>query len=256
MITNEYLKPMISVDKRRKRVNYAINELKLKGDSFEKQEKNLIYKDDDMALYMEKPGKDDGKRKGKNKIHDLTPIVIINNNEKLIYNEGDTFKIIWSKIYELDNELSLKGEDKAIRKLYLLIYRLAYMVDFECHEGSKIFLPSEEFKNEVIGIQKVIDKHRINFNVKGYLAFLDLLGWNEDYKYQYDTTFSNRYKGRLNCILCMISVPLKLKNLKIKKGTILNLDSIIDMCYTFSMSRGIYVLDKADMINLLDLEDN
>ncbi len=256
MITNEYLKPIVSVEKRKERVKYAINDLKLKGKSFENQEENLIYKDNDMALFMGNPGKDNGKKRGQNIIHDLTPIVKVNNKMELVYNEGDTFKEIWSKIYELDIELSEKGEAKTMKKLYLLIYRLAYMVDFEYDDANKFFLPNEEYKKEVKSIQKIIDNNKIHFNVKQYLAFLDLLGWNEDYKYQYELEFTNRYKGRLNCILCMISVPLKLKSLKIKKSEILNLSSIIDMCYTFSMSRGIYVLNKEEMIELLDLKDN
>ena len=251
MKLNEYFTPQIAKEKRIHRIEYAINNFHKEGIDFEHQKRNMVYKDEDITLYMGKPGKDNNKNGKK----DLTPIVKYNKENELSYEERRTFEHIWANIYQLDKQLEEKNETETMKIIYLLIYRLAYMVDFEIDKKWGTYFPNEEYKNKVKEVQKIINKCNIKFNLKEYIGFLDLLGWNEDYKYQYKMNFDYPNTGRLNCILCMISVPLALKNLKIKKGKISNIDNLIKMCYNFSISRGIYVLKKDDLIKELGLEE-
>ena len=102
--------------------------------------------------------------------------------------------------------------------------------------------------------KEAINKADCSINFKAFIGFLDILGWNEDYKYQLTNNVSNSpWTGRLNCLLCMISVPIELKKLNIKKGEQINFDSLLEMCYAFCMSRGIFVLSKQELIEELNL---
>ena len=244
----KWLTPKCCKDKR----NYRIKQAKKfdKGTDVNNQviinlsfEKNIKYG-------FGNPGKDDGNpiKNSKKKRRDMTPFVEAKNNP---ITTGE-FKNIWGVLLTLQQFL-----DKMILlKLYRLIYRLAFMVDFEFDENNKTYVPNNTFINDIQIIQEEINKAGSDINIKSFIMFLDLLGWNEDYKYQLtDDVADSPWKGRLNCLICMISVPIELNKLNIKKGEKINFDSLLEMCYAFCMSRGIFVLSKSELIKELELEE-
>ena len=130
------------------------------------------------------------------------------------------------------------------------------MVDFDFNEENKSYIPNNTFINDIQTIQQEINKAGSNINIKSFIMFLDLLGWNEDYKYQLtDDVADSPWTGRLNCLICMISVPIELNKLNIKKEEKINFESLLEMCYAFCMSRGIFVLSKSELIKELELEE-
>lgn len=244
----KWLTPKWCKDKR----NYRIKQAKkfAKGTDADNQEKIIIYKDKSIELGFKNPGKDDGKiiKNSKKKKRDMTPYVVAKNNP---ITSGE-FKDIWRVFLNLQQILS----NQSLLNLYRLIYRLTFMIDFEFAEKEKSYIPNSAFMNDIQHIQEEINKTNSNINLKSFFAFLDLLGWNEDYKYQLtDDVANNPWTGRLNCLICMISVPIELNKLNIKKGEMINFESLLEMCYSFCMSRGIFILSKEELIEKLELID-
>lgn len=243
----KWLTPGCCKDKRNFRIQQALNFKK--GEDVNNQVKNIIYKDSDIEIGFLNPGKDDGKENGNGKIkRDLTPYV----NAKNYPLTSGSFVDIWGLVCKLQNILDEEG----ITLFYRLIYRLAFMFDFELNDDESNYVPSEEFINDIEYLQSQIDKKKVQFNLKSFVAILDLIGWNEDYKFQLSNNVANGpWVGRLNCLMCMISVPIELSKLHIRDGEKVNFDSLLDMCYAFSMSRGIFVSSKDDLIKYLNLSE-
>ncbi len=244
----KWLTPKYCRDKR----NYRIAQAKKfnKGKDFNHQVIINLSLEKDIEYGFCNPGKDDGNpiRNSEQKRRDMTPFVNAKNNP---ITTGD-FKDIWQVILTLQQIL----DKRTMLKLYRLIYRLAFMIDFEYDEKTKNYIPNKDFISEIDSIQKEINKAGSNINIKSLIVFLDLLGWNEDYKYHlHDDVANSPWTGRLNCIMCMISVPIELNKLNIKKGEQINYNSLLEMCYAFCMSRGIFVLSKSDLIHDLELDE-
>ena len=235
-------------EKRNFRIHKAVDEFK-SGNSTEDAIPTTVYKDNDIELVFKKPGKDNGKVKKGRLRRDMTPIIYADNNPIA----KGTFKEIWKHVYNLQQVL----DDKSRIILYRLIYKMAYMIDFELDDKKDNYIPNKVFKDDVKKIQSILDNKKYNFNFKAFLGFLDILGWNEDYKYKND---NDRNQGRINCLLTMISVPIELKKLykrllELKENELFDFDNLIDMCYSFSISGGIYVLSKTELIEELRLTD-
>ena len=234
-------------EKRNFRVHKAI-EFK-SGNTVEDAISTTIFKDNDIELVFKKPGKDNGKEKKGRLLRDMTPIIYADNNPIV----DGTFKEMWKHIYNLQQVL----DDESRIMLYRLIYKMAYMIDFELDDKNDNYIPNTVFKEDVKKIQSVLDYKKYGFNLKAFLGFLDILGWNEDYRYKND---NDRDQGRINCLLTMISVPIELKKLcnrilELKENELFDFDNLIDMCYTFSISGGLYVLSKTELIEELKLTD-
>ena len=208
---------------------------------------NVIDKINGIEIYFDKPGKEFF-RNGENKnINDMTPGV------------GDyypkyAFKDIWKDLLNI----SIQLPEDSYKKLYVIIYRLAYMLDCTVNEDKVRFNPSKEIKKEIDNIQNEIDKRKIDFKVLEFLYFLDLIGWNEDVKYQSSLNFENVKKGRINNILSMISVPLLFKkfidDIINNKDNLENIDytDLIDIAQAFSRTRGVSPISNKLLIKHLE----
>ncbi len=242
----KWLTPKCCEEKR----NYRIKQAKQFDKGIDKPVTINLSFENNIKYGFRNPGKDDGKpiKNSKNKRRDMTPFVEAENNP---ISTGE-FKNIWGVLLTLQQIL-----DKSILlKLYRLIYKLAFMVDFDFNEENKCYMPNSTFINDIQYIQEEINKAGSDINIKSFIILLDLLGWNEDYKYQLtDDVADSPWTGRLNCLICMISVPIELNKLNIKKGEKINFDSLLEMCYAFCMSRGIFVLKKSELIQELELEE-
>ena len=131
------------------------------------------------------------------------------------------------------------------------------MLDCRIINGKVRFSPSEELIAEINNIQSEINQKEIDFKVLEFLNFLDLVGWNEDVKYQSNLIFDNAKKGRINNILSMISIPLIFRNFvdevienkeNLKK---IDFSELIDIAQDFSRTRGVSPISNARLIEHL-----
>jgi hypothetical protein len=150
-----------------------------------------------------KPGKEAFRKKNLNP-NDMKPIVGSSKDESMLS---------FDKIFENILKVSLHDED-SFKKILVLIYRLAYMLDCRENEDKVIrYLPSKEIANCIDCLDTEIKKSFPDYDLWGLLYFLDLLGWNEDVKYHVENgkpvfnEKSNFDVGRINTLLSCIGVP-------------------------------------------------
>lgn len=199
------------------------------------------------AYYL-KPGKE-AFRENPN-VHDMSVWV----GDKF---EGYTLEDIWAYLVEISiiNQLLFK-------QILVLLYRLCYFIDHRLDEYDKIrYLPSD---NILAHIEKMDYAIRLGFEDKfkknevgifEYLHFIDLLGWNEDVKYQsnYKKDFSRKNTGRPNTIMSVISVPLLINEFvsniieNAKDVGKINVRLILTAMQNLSRSRGVCVLSHAKL---------
>lgn len=236
----------IPEDVKEKRILRIKEALSFETGTKENPSHNVVNVVNGVEVYLDKPGKEyfrDGDAKN---INDMSPGV------------GDyytryAFKDIWKDLLSISVHLS----DDSYKKLFVIIYRLAYMLDCVIVDDKVRFQPSTEIMNEINLIQKEIDAKKIDFKVLEFLNFLDILGWNEDVKYQPDMIFETPKKGRINNILSMISIPLIFKNFVDNvinhKDDLENLDysALIDMAQDFSRTRGVSPISNIALIEHL-----
>lgn len=226
--------PPETKDKRRKRVLESTN---WKGGSLENPKKYVVAKlPNGLEVYFLKPGKET-KRETPN-IHDMKPCV-----EDMQKDYG--FDDIWaqlSKISVYDFEI--------FRAVLTLIYRNAYLLDHvEENNGHIRYKPDE---NIMECIQELENKTGdiMEYGLFGFLNFLDILGWNEDVKYN---ELSEK-TGRLNTLLTCITIPYKtykvVENIKKNCSNPQNIDWHLVYNTMTSLSRsGICPPRKKDLLD-------
>ena len=229
-----------------KRKLRIVEAIKFKRGTKENPVHNVICQINGKDVYFDKPGKEFFRNSDSQNIHDMTPGV------------GDDYiKYSFSDIWKLLLNLSIHLSDDSYKKLFVIIYRLAYLMDCPIIDDKVRYQPDEDIMNEINAIQKEIDKSKENINIFEFLNFLDVLGWNEDVKYQADLDFDTQKKGRINNLLTMISVPLIFKDfvdeVMDNKDNLKDIDysSLIDMAQDFSRSRGISPLSNKKLLKYL-----
>lgn len=195
--------------------------------------KNVIDNVNGVDAYFKKPGKEFFREGTKKNANDMTPEV--KGYGHLNFSE------IWKQLLDLSVHLS----SESYKKLFVIIYRLAYMLDCDIINGKVRFNPTKDIMQEINLIQREIDINGSKIKILELLYYLDLIAWNEDVKYQSDMKFQNPKKGRINNLLSMISVPLIFKNfvdnLLNNKNHLDKIDytSLIDIAQDFSRMRGV-----------------
>lgn len=169
-----------------------------------------------------------------------------------------SFADIWNLLCKLRNTMELEN----YKKLSAILYRVAYLLDFDYINGKVRFNPSQELRDEIDTIQKEIDSKGLGVNILAFIHFVDILGWNDEMKTHANNGGLNYVKekprmGRINTILSCISIPLLfqefveevLKN-KDNKSNI-NFRVVIDVAQTFARSRGVCPIPNKDLVKLL-----
>lgn len=154
-------------------------------------------------VFFLKPGKEASREKNPN-LNDMTPVVDELKNKNMLS---------FDKIFENILKVSLYDED-SFKKILVLIYRLAYMLDCKENEDKVLrYLPSEEIITCINHLDEQIKNFFPDYDLWGLLYFLDLLGWNEDVKYHVkngEPAFNVKSDfdvGRINTLLTCIGVP-------------------------------------------------
>lgn len=101
---------------------------------------------------------------------------------------------------------------ESFRFLLVLLYRNTYFLDHQEVDGSIRYRPDDEIRECIDAVDEALGGV-IPGGVHELLYFLDLLGWNEDVKYQSGnkeyTLEDNFYTGRMNNMLTSINIPYK-----------------------------------------------
>ncbi len=204
---------------------------------------------DGTEVFFLKPGKEYFRKKPN--LNDMSP------------NVGDlftkfSFADIWKLLCKLRNTISFEN----YKKLSAILYRIAYLIDFDYIDGKVRFQPSETLINEIASIQAEIDKKHLSINVLAFIHFMDILGWNDEMKTHANNDglsyVSNKPRmGRINTILSCISIPILfqefvdevIKNYKDKSK--IDFSIVIEVAQTFARTRGVHPLSNKKLIQLL-----
>lgn len=184
-------------EKRIKRTNEAIS---FKSGTIENPKKHLIgLLPNNDEIYFLKPGKE-AKPGKKPNIYDMRPVV-----------KNDDLKLSFDQIFDIILKVSLINKNE-FYKLLILIYRLAYMLDFKEIESGKLrYQPNDEILKCIKNLETSCSNCFEPFGLLGFLNFLDILGWNEDNKYHIindQPDFEKRFNvGRINTLLSCIAIP-------------------------------------------------
>ena len=232
-------------DVKRKRIMRIKEAIEFEVGTKEMPKEHLIGIVNGHKVYFKKPGKEYFREKKRN-INDMTPCVEDFYDR---YSFGD----IWKDMLNL----SVRISEDSYKKLNVLLYRLAYLMDCQEIDGKIRYNPTGEIYEIIKDIQKEIDLKKYDFKVIEFLNFIDILSWNEDVKYQTECKFENPRKGRINTILSLISIPLIFKefvDLVIEKKDYLHeLDYsiLIDVANNFSRTRGVQPISNKKLIKYL-----
>ncbi|MDR0927232.1 MAG: hypothetical protein LBO69_05640 [Ignavibacteria bacterium] len=223
--------------------------------TIEKQKKHIIsILPNGKETYFLKPGKETIRTNPN--IYDMFPNVGKDNASET---DSFSFDVIWEYLLKISiiNQITFK-------KVLVLLYRLCYFIDHKEIAKKIRYSPSKELLDYIDKIDfSLKDGFRDKFKkdeigLLEFLNFVDLLGWNEDVKYHTvnnQPNFINYGKnvGRINTILSIISVPLKIndfldniiKNAKVIEN--IDIKLILSTMQTLSKSRGIYALPHSKL---------
>ena len=233
-------------DVKRKRIMRIKEAIDIKLGTEEEPNEYVIGMINDNKVYFKKPGKEYFRKEGKRNINDMTPCV---GNLYDRYSFGN----IWKDMLNL----SVRISKDSYKKLNVLLYRLAYLMDCSEIDGKIRYNPTGEVYDIIKNIQREIDLKKYNFKVLEFINFIDILSWNEDVKYQAECKFETPKKGRINTVLSLISIPLMFKefvDLVIEKKDYLHeLDYsiLIDVANNFSRTRGVQPISNRKLVEYL-----
>ena len=248
MITNIVIGcPETIIEKRKARITEALS---INFTDPQKPVKYIIdLLPDGTEVYFMKPGKEYFRETPN--LNDMLPCV------------GDLFtRFSFADIWELLCKLRNTIEFENYKKLSTILYRVAYLLDFDYIDGKVRFNPSQELLDEINMIQKDVDSKGITLNILAFIHFMDILGWNDEMKTHANNDGLNYIKrkprmGRINTILSCISIPLIFQ--EFVEEVIKNKDDkskidftvIINVAQTFARSRGVCPLSNKELIKLL-----
>lgn len=241
---------------RLERISEAI---KFKSGSLENPKKIIISKiTNNKEVCFLKPGKE--AFRDRPNIYDMLPCILKDGDNEF---EKFSFDDIWEYLIKISiiNQLSFK-------KVLTIIYRICYFYDHKYDNKNNIrYLPDKKLWDYITKLdfslkEGFADKFKKeDFGLIEFLYFIDLLGWNEDVKYNvvnHKPQFrKNKRTGRINTLLSIISVPLMvnefLANIIDNVNFIerINVRLILSTMQKLSKSRGICVLTNKELIYYL-----
>lgn len=238
--------PVEIIEKRVSRIKEALN---IKFEDANNPVKYIVdILPDKTEVFFYKPGKEYF-RKNPN-YNDMNP------NVGNLFSKF-SFADIWELLCKLRNSISIDN----YKKLSVILYRVAYLLDFKYVNGILKFMPDDELLNEINEIQNEVNLKGLNINILAFIHFLDILAWNDEMKTHayYENYFdrTNFKKGRINTILSCISVPILIQRfvdeilLNKEDTSQIDFSIIVNVAQKFAISRGIHSMSKKELIELL-----
>ncbi len=186
-------------------------------------------------VYFALPGKDLKKH-----YYDMSPVI----ENKF---EDYPFEKIWD---DMVNISIILGDD-LFKKVLVILYRMAYLIDYDIVDGLVRFNPNDEIKNTIFMVQKEIDKNKLDYNFEEMLTFIDLLSWNEDMRYNYKKIKKKR--GRVKCIYGIMRVTATYRDfyLSIVNGKKIDIRPLYELTQAFVRGHGMVDWKEDDLFNYL-----
>jgi hypothetical protein len=233
-----------------KRVKRIMEALSFESGTQENPKKHLIgILPNDIEVFYLKPGKESKPGKKPN-LYDMRPVV---NNDNL--------KLSFDQIFDIILKVSLINKNE-FNKLLILIYRLAYMFDFQENAGKVRYMPNEKILNCIKNLETSCNNCFEPYGLLGFLNFLDLLGWNEDNKYHIvdgKPDFEKPFNvGRMNTLLSCIAIPSLASDFvehvldKKDNPKEINHKIILEITQRLIKSRGICAPSKSQLLKWLN----
>lgn len=243
---------------KRKLIVEAVN---FKSGTVKEQTKTTIFQfanDKESAFY--KPGKETLRKKPN--VYDMYPAI-------LAFGTDITNKLSFDNLWEYLIKISIIQQD-TFKKILVLLYRLCFFIDHKIVDGKYRYSPSNEILQEINSIQQFVlnagFKEKFNTNeieLLDFLYFVDLLGWNEDVKYNapkgepFFNNFTESKTGRINTILSIISAPILISRFiqdiiyKTSTNGIIDIKLITSTIQIFTKTRGMCVLSNKELLEFL-----
>ncbi len=214
--------------------------------------KTVIFRlSDEKEVAFLKPGKENARKKPN--INDMLPFV--GTNDTNIF-AGYDFHSIWKYLLEISiiNPLTFK-------KILVLIYRICYYFDHNEVDEKYRYIPNQEQLEYITKLNFTL-KEGFNgifkndtIDLLDFLYFVDLLGWNEDVKYNVNPNgepefVKTKRTRRVNTLLTIIGVPVIVSKFivnlseNVKTKDKIEIDLILNAMQRFTRTRGICVLTK------------
>jgi hypothetical protein len=156
---------------------------------------------DGSLAYFVKPGKEAiPNKKGKIKnVNDMRPVIEVKGSVP----KNASFTDIWSDLTNI-----ALNDHNAFHAVLLLIYRNAFLIDHkEIKNGMVRYKPDKGITECITELDRQVGKVTSLGSVEKLLRFVDLLGWNEDVKYQKLNHNGKDRIGRINTSLTCIKIP-------------------------------------------------
>jgi hypothetical protein len=202
-----------------------------------------------VEVYFLKPGKETLRRNNPN-ANDMTP---------LIGQEGKrfTFKDIWEFMIRWAIE-----DESFLGLIGMLVYRIGYLIDHESGGDGKVrYVPLRPVEGVVSEIDSSLTA-RFPGGLRGFLHFIDLLGWNEDVKYhssgpRVDFPRNGFCVGRINTALSCLTIPFLtmnfIRDVKAHQGdwSKIEIRTLLDIMQRLSRSRGVCLPTQSELLEWL-----
>lgn len=204
-----------------------------------------------MAYFL-KPGKEaipDKKGKIKN-ANDMRPVIEVKGSVP----KNASFTDVWSDL----TNIALADHD-AFHAVLTLIYRNAFLLDHKMDNEGKIrYRPSSGIVDCINELDNKVGRVTSLGSVEKLLRFVDMLGWNEDVKYQNLNKKGKTRIGRINTSLTCIKIPHDTAKFildhgkEVKEGRTADYTPLYDIMQALMLTRGICLPSTDDLPRLLN----
>jgi hypothetical protein len=207
------------------------------------------------VAYFSKPGKEAARAKPNP--YDMLPGIEIGGRD---VTRNWAFQQLWEYLIKIS---TIRRD--AFDKILVLLYRLCYFSDHREVGGKFRYAPSGELLGLINNLQAFVLDGGFAEKFGGkeidllhFLYFVDLLGWNEDVKYNTEDGRPQfgpaKNKGRVNTILSIISAPLMIgefmRNIAdnaARPSVRIDVRLVTQAIQKFTKSRGLCVLPGREL---------
>jgi hypothetical protein len=250
-LTTDYI-PGVPNEVRNKRISLIDEAMRWAGGSLASPTKIPLEPCSDGSLaYFVKPGKEAfPNKKGKIKnANDMRPVIEVNGTIP----KNASFYDVWSDL----TKIALADRD-AFHAVLILIYRNAFLIDHRIDDENHIrYRPSNGINECIKELDTEVGKVTSLGSVEKLLRFVDLLGWNEDVKYQTQNKNGKERIGRINTSLTCIKIPYETAmfmfnhSKEVVEGRNADFGPLYDIMQALILTRGICPPSMEELPSLL-----
>jgi hypothetical protein len=204
---------------------------------------------DGVEVYFLKPGKETVRKNNPNE-NDMTPLI-----------GKDGIRFTFQDIWEFMIKWAIQDES-LLGPIGVLVYRVGYLIDHASGSDGKVrYVPLPAVEKAISDIDSTL-KARFPGGLRGFLHFIDLLGWNEDVKYhssgqRVDFPRYGFRVGRINTALSCLTIPFLtmsfIKDIRSHQDdwSKIKIRTVLDVMQRLSRSRGVCIPTQSELLDWL-----